>query len=126
MKRFILPLVITMTLSSCASAGNQALKNETQESLRSALIKGKTTKQDVLNRFGEPHSRTTEDSDEELWVYSMLNSQMSATTFIPVVGMLTGGQSQQTRTLQVTFKGNVVDTWFFSSGSDNVKTGIFN
>ena len=56
--------------------------------------------------------------------FSMLNSQMNATSFIPVVGLFTGGSDNQSKTLQITFKNNTVDKWSFSSGDNAVKTGI--
>lgn len=114
----------SLILSGCVSSGNQALKTETQESVRSKLVKGKTTNQDVLSQFGEPYSRSTLDSGEEVWTYVMHNSQMSTTSFIPVVGLFTGSSDNQNKTLQITFNKNVVNKWSFSAGNSAVKTGI--
>lgn len=111
-------------LVGCVNSGNQTLKNETQESVKSKLVKGKTTKDDVLTQFGEPYSRSTQDDGNEVWSYVMHNSQMNATSFIPVVGLFTGGSDNQSKTLQITFKNNTVDKWSFSSGDNAVKTGI--
>lgn len=117
-------LTASLMLAGCVSSGNQALKTETQESVRSKLVKGKTTNQDVLSQFGEPYSRSTLDSGEEVWTYVMHNSQMSTTSFIPVVGLFTGSSDNQSKTLQITFNKNVVNKWSFSAGNSAVKTGI--
>lgn len=114
----------SLVLSGCVNSGNQTLKSESQESIKSKLVKGKTTKADVQAQFGEPYSRSTLDSGEEVWSYAMHNSQMAATSFIPVVGLFTGGSDNQSKTLQITFNGNVVNKWSFSSGDNAVKTGI--
>jgi outer membrane protein assembly factor BamE (lipoprotein component of BamABCDE complex) len=117
-------LTASLMLAGCVSSGNQMLKSETQESVKAKLIKGKTTKEDVQANFGAPYSRSTLDSGEEVWSYVMHNSQMNATSFIPVVGLFTGGSDNQSKTLQITFNGNVVNKWSFSSGSNDIKTGI--
>ncbi|MEH4626305.1 outer membrane protein assembly factor BamE [Phytobacter diazotrophicus] len=117
-------LTVSLMLTGCVSSGNQALKTETQESVKAKLIKGKTTKEDVQANFGAPYSRATQDDGNEVWSYVMHNSQMNATSFIPVVGLFTGGSDNQSKTLQITFKNNTVDKWSFSSGDNAVKTGI--
>ncbi|WKV52162.1 outer membrane protein assembly factor BamE [Dickeya fangzhongdai] len=111
-------------LAGCVNTGNQTLKSENQESVKSKLVKGKTTQQDVLSQFGDPYSRTTEEDGNEVWSYVMHNNQMSATSYIPIVGLFTGGSDNQSKTLQITFKNNKVDKWSFSSGDNVVKTGI--
>ncbi|MBE3488380.1 MULTISPECIES: outer membrane protein assembly factor BamE [unclassified Enterobacter cloacae complex] len=100
------------------------MKNETQESVKTKIFKGKTTKQDVLASFGEPDSRSLIDGEEQ-WSYTMYNSQSKATSFIPAVGLLAGGANSQTKSLTVSFKGEKVSTYIFNAGTSNVKTGIF-
>ena len=111
-------------LMGCVNSGNQALKNENQESVKSKLAKGKTTKENVLSQFGEPYSRSTQEDGNEVWTYVMHNTQMSSISFIPVVGLFTGGSDNQSKTLEITFKDNTVSKWNFSSGNNDIKTGI--
>jgi hypothetical protein len=101
-----------------------SVKTETQESVKAKLIKGKDYERRRTGKFWSPYSRSTLDSGEEVWSYVMHNSQMNATSFIPVVGLFTGGSDNQSKTLQITFNGNVVNKWSFSSGDNAVKTGI--
>ncbi|MBV8875934.1 MAG: outer membrane protein assembly factor BamE [Metakosakonia sp.] len=124
MKKLAVTLLLAVSLTACVNTGNQTLKSESQESIKSKLVKGKTTKEDVQANFGTPYSRSTLDSGEEVWSYVMHNSQMNATSFIPVVGLFTGGSDNQSKTLQISFNGNVVNKWSFSSGSNDIKTGI--
>ncbi|EKM6057067.1 outer membrane protein assembly factor BamE [Salmonella enterica] len=100
------------------------MKNETQESVKTKIVKGKTTKQDVLASFGKPDSRSLIDGEEQ-WSYTMYNNQSKATSFIPVAGLLAGGADSQTKSLTVSFKGEKVSTYIFNAGTSNVKTGIF-
>lgn len=116
--------IIVVLLSGCSASGNQNLKNETPQSLQSKIIKNKTTKTELIAKLGEPDTRTTLDDGNEQWRYFMYNNQFNASTFIPVVGLLTGGSQIQSKTLEIEFKGEIVSKWTFSSENNNTKTGI--
>ncbi|EAA8474112.1 hypothetical protein AII18_13880 [Salmonella enterica] len=126
MKRFMTSsfFIIVVLLSGCSTSGNQNLKNETPQSLQSKIIKNKTTKTELIAKLGEPDTRTTLDDGNEQWRYFMYNNQFNASTFIPVVGLLTGGSQIQSKTLEIEFKGEIVSKWTFSSENNNTKTGI--
>lgn len=76
--------------------------------------------------LGEPDTRTTLDDGNEQWRYFMYNNQFNATTFIPVVGLFTGGSQTQSKTLEIDLKGETVSKWTFSSDNNNTKTGVLN
>lgn len=116
--------IIVVLLSGCSTSGNQNLKNETPQSLQSKIIKNKTTKTELIAKLGEPDTRTTLDDGNEQWRYFMYNNQFNASTFIPVIGLLTGGSQIQSKTLEIEFKGEIVSKWTFSSENNNTKTGI--
>lgn len=116
--------IIVVLLSGCSTSGNQNLKNETPQSLQSKIIKNKTTKTELIAKLGEPDTKTTHDDGNEQWRYFMYNNQFNASTFIPVVGLLTGGSQIQSKTLEIEFKGEIVSKWTFSSENNNTKTGI--
>ena len=126
MNRFITSsfFIIVFLLSGCSTSGNQNLKNETPQSLQSKIIKNKTTKTELLTKLGEPDTRTTLDDGNEQWRYFMYNNQFNASTFIPVVGLLTGGSQTQSRTLEIDFNGETVSKWTFSTDNNNTKSGI--
>lgn len=126
MNRFIKSsfFIIVFLLSGCSTSGNQNLKNETPQSLQSKIIKNKTTKTELLTKLGEPDTRTTLDDGNEQWRYFMYNNQFNASTFIPVVGLLTGSSQTQSRTLEIDFNGETVSKWTFSTDNNNTKSGI--
>lgn len=118
-------LLTLIFLSGCAStAGNQSIKNETQQSIASKIFKGRTTKQDIQKQFGEPTRKTTVDTNEEMWFYSIMNSNMSVMSYIPIAGIFSNGTDIKTKALTVTFKGDKVENWSFSEGSDSVHNGF--
>lgn len=126
MNRFMISVffISALLISGCSTSGNQHLKNETAQSLQSKIIKNKTTKSEIITALGEPETKTTLDSGNEEWTYSMDNNQFDATTFIPVVGLLTGGSQTQAKTLEIEFKGETVSKWTFSENNSKMKTGL--
>lgn len=128
MNKFIVTsfFIAIFLISGCSTSGNQNLKNETPQSLQSKIIKNKTTKTELLTKLGEPDTKTTLDDGNEQWKYFISNNQFSATTFIPVVGLFTGGSQTQSKTLEIDFKGETVSKWTFSSDNNHTKTGILN
>ena len=116
--------ISALLISGCSTSGNQHLKNETSQSLQSKIIKNKTTKSEIITALGEPETKTTLDSGNEEWTYSMDNDQFDATTFIPVVGLLTGGSQTQAKTLEIEFKGETVSKWSFSENKSRMNTGL--
>lgn len=125
MNRFIISLFLTITflLSGCSSTGNQILRNETSQSLQSKIVKNKTTKSEITSALGEPDTRTTLDSGNESWRYFMVNNQINASSFIPFVGLFTGGSQSQARTLDIDFKGDIVSQWSFSENNSTTQSG---
>ncbi|AOR59346.1 MULTISPECIES: hypothetical protein [Pectobacterium] len=124
MKKFIIVTLVSLTLSGCYSFGNQTLKNVTQEDVKAKIVKGKTTKAEVLTAFGEPDKRITSD-DEEKWSYSMHNYRSKPTSYIPIVGILTGGTDIEEKSILITFKGEKVSSYEFTAGASEMKRGAF-
>lgn len=118
-------LLTIIVLSGCTStAGNQSIKNETQQIIASKIIKGRTTEAEVLSIYGEPTSKTSVDSNKERWLYSLVNSKMTAATYIPIVGLFSSGTDMKSKNLTITFIGDKVDNWSFSENNDLIHNGI--
>ena len=49
---FVAPLFCALLMTCCVTSGNVAMKEQTQQSIDSAIQKGKTTKQEVTQKFG--------------------------------------------------------------------------
>lgn len=118
-------LISFLLIGGCAStAGNQSINNETQQSIASKIFKDRTTKRDILRGFGEPTRITAVDTNEDIWVYSIMNSNMSAMSYIPIVGLLSNGTDMKGKNLTITFTGDKVENWSFSESNDSVHNGL--
>ncbi|WP_051516909.1 hypothetical protein [Herbaspirillum sp. RV1423] len=113
-------------LAGCASTGNQALANVDQTSVDQHLIKGKSTKADVLAYLGAANSVTTNNSTPagETWMYMYASSQAKGATFIPVVGLFAGGATGNSKVLMVFFDAQgIVSRYTFSSSNNDTRLG---
>ena len=90
---------------SCATVGNKEIMDQSKTS---QIIKGQTTKKEVLSLIGEPSKVTFMENDCEVWDYVLSKSQTRAVTFVPVVGLFAGGMDMQTYTLTIKFDKNGV------------------
>lgn len=112
-------------LSGCSStAGNKSISNESKQSINFKIIRGKTTKNEVLALYGKPTNETSMGSYEEQWLYSSYKSDMTALTYVPIVNLLSSGADTQSRTLTVSFKGEKVSDWTFISKTDSAPNGF--
>lgn len=111
--------VAVIALGGCShtvETGNTALATETYESLSSSIVKGKTTKQELLQRFGQPTNRSNNPIDgSEIWswIYSGSMSKSDGRAFIPVVGGFFAGNAKGSTKhimLGVTFEDDVVSS----------------
>jgi len=124
MNRVILSLIIFGVVGCSSTAGNNTISNENKQSVSAKIKNGKTTKNEVLALFGNPVRETTTGSNEEQWLYSSYKSDMTALTYVPIINLFSSGADTQSKSLTVTFKGDKVSDWNFSSNSDSVHNGF--
>lgn len=104
MKRWLILIVVLMA-AGCASWGNEQIRDQ---SVISQIQPGTTTKEEIRTLIGEPTEITFSDNGDETWKYVLSKTQMRASSFIPIVGLFTGGADMQSYTLTIRFKDNIV------------------
>jgi len=116
-----------LALAGCASAGNESLRQETEASVQTKVVEGKTTKSEVRTMFGSPSSTSFTDGGLEIWNYELSKMKADAVNYIPLVGLFGSSASGTKKTLVLLFddKG-VVKKYSMSESPVNFKTGVFN
>lgn len=115
-----------LLLVGCATVGNSSLRNETVESIDDTLVVGQTMEQ-VRTALGDPMMNSRSSDGVRIWIYSFSEAQISATTFIPVVGLLDSNVSTSAKVLQITFDEDGLVADFTMTESDmDVDTSILN
>ncbi|MBN3114399.1 hypothetical protein H4F46_05725 [Pectobacterium brasiliense] len=123
MKKMFIAALVILPLTACTTYGNKSLKDESQQTVKSKIVKGKTTQQDVINAFGEPQTRATNDG-QEMWSYSSMSGESQISNYIPGLALLKNSSTAHMNSLEIWFKGDVVDRYSFSQTASKVSKGL--
>ncbi|TYL41598.1 hypothetical protein [Dickeya sp. ws52] len=123
MKKLLIAALVILHLSACTTYGNKSLKNETQQTVKTKIVKGKTTQQEILAAFGEPQTRASNDG-QEMWSYSSMSGESQISNYVPGLALLKNSNTAHMNSLDIWFKGNVVDRYNFSQTASKVSRGL--
>ncbi|MBN3239842.1 hypothetical protein [Pectobacterium versatile] len=113
-----------MPLTACTAYGNKSLKDESQQTVKSKIVKGKTTQQEVLAAFGEPQTRASNDG-QEMWPCSSMSGETQLSNYILGLALLKNSSKAHMNSLEIWFKGDVVDRYSFSQTASKVSKGCW-
>jgi outer membrane protein assembly factor BamE (lipoprotein component of BamABCDE complex) len=86
MKKLLLFTILILSsvyLSGCASTqGNAKLATINSTMLSKKIVKFKTTKQQILNMYGEPMTKTTNSEGDSKWTYIYNKQSVNAGSFL--------------------------------------------
>jgi hypothetical protein len=117
----------TLTLTGCASVGNESLRKESESSVSQKIVQGKTTKPEIKAMFGSPTKTTFTDGGLEVWNYDFSNVSADAISYVPIVNLFGASASGKKKELVVMYDASDVVKRFSMSESDVThKTGLFN
>jgi len=122
-----LALAFVVSLTGCAGTGNDALRAETESSVDTKIVDGKTQKYEVRTMFGSPTKTDFTDGGLEIWRYEFTKVHGDAVNYVPIINIFGSSASGQKKELVVMFDQNGVVKRHSMSVSDvSTKTGIFN
>ena len=116
-------IALSILLAGCMSSGNKQLKNESETSVQTKIIEGKTTKTDVKGMFGSPESVNFTDGGNEIWKYAFAKMKVSGKSFIPFYGLFHNGASGTKKELTILFNGDTVKKYTMSESAMESKSG---
>lgn len=128
MKKIIIASVMALSvlsLAGCANSGNQSLKKETEQSVKTKITEGKSTKSEVKSVFGSPAETTFTDGGKEIWKYVFADVSADAVSYIPIVNLFGSSASGTKKELVVMFNGEIVERYSMSESDHSTKTGLF-
>lgn len=116
--------VVAVMATGCATSGNVAMKEQTQQTIDNVIVKGKTTKQDISNKFGSADNVSFTDSGNEVWTYRHSRSKPMARNFIPW-NVFSVGDNVKTKELVILFDAKgVVSNYTFRETNNQSKFGV--
>lgn len=123
MKKVICILFLSVFLASCASSGDSSLRSETESTVSSKIVEGKSTKSDVQKYFGSPDSVNFTDSGKEIWKYSFAKVSVDASSFIPFYSLFHNGAHGTKKELTILFDGDIVQKFTMAESAIDTKSG---
>lgn len=116
-----------LTLTGCASTGNETLRNESETSIKGRIVEGTTTKAEVRKLYGSPLKTSFTDGGLEVATYEFSNVTSDAINYVPIVNLFGSSASGTKKELVVLFdRVNVVQRYSMSESEVKQKTGLFN
>ena len=117
-KVFASLIIMAFTVISCASVGNDTLREETEENVAAKIKEGFTTKSQIKQMYGSPITTNYTDGGLEIWKYEFTRTHVKASSFVPIVGLFSGGQDGTKKELTILFDENDLVKKFNMSESD--------
>ena len=122
--RLLTVLTLVLSLSACASAGNQVLKTADAGTVDRSIVDGQSTKATVQAAFGDPNDTSFTDGGNEIWKYTYAYATPTPESFVPVIGIFAGGADVDKKTLVILFdKAGIVTKHTMSTSHEQVKRG---
>ncbi|MFD1009085.1 outer membrane protein assembly factor BamE domain-containing protein [Oceanisphaera ostreae] len=120
MFKFLASCILCAFLVGCASYGGKIDANAVSQ-----IEKGKTTEAQVYALLGNPMSVGISSEGKKFLMYMYTESQVKASTFIPIVGAFVGGADTNSQTLQVWIdEQGLVSSYAYNNSQTELKTGI--
>jgi outer membrane protein assembly factor BamE (lipoprotein component of BamABCDE complex) len=118
---------LAFLVTGCASTGNESIRAESGDTIKSKIEEGKTTQAQVQALFGAPTSTSFTDSGLEIWTYSFTKMSADAISYVPIVNMFGASSSGTRKSLVVMFdKKNIVQRYSINESAVTQKTGLLN
>ena len=111
-----------LLLTGCAS--NMGSNQIEDFGKYTSLEKNITSKQEVYSLFGQPHDVRYFNSGDNVWVYYHVKTTMSGATFIPIIGLLAGGNNADVRIANFYFADDIFSKLETSTKSQYVNQWV--
>ncbi len=119
--------LLTCFLTGCAGqSGNQKLAETQTADFNQILVKGQSSKESVIEYFGEPSDTDILDDGREKWTYSHLRKDAKFVSYVPVANWFSSGTNDTTKKLVIIFRNGVVENFSSSTSLGETKGGLFN
>lgn len=122
MKKNLIVLIAASLLCGCASTGNNFDSRKISD-----IKKGETTKDQLIQMFGQPAQRgmNSEGGTTMVWMYT--EATIKGATFVPIVGLFAGGADTKNKMLTVRLNStNTVASYDYTGGAMDVSNGTQN
>lgn len=118
----ILLIALALFVAGCDKTNKNLVKN-TDDQLENMLVKGKTTKAEVEEKFGKPNKINFDKNKREHWIYSHGEASKNPLNYIPITKLI-AGQRGDIRNFIIIFEKDLVFDADATTKSGQVKGGL--
>lgn len=111
MKQLVSGMVMLVCLISCSAPVKQGAEFDDRHVEN--IVKGETTKQQLIQWFGEPSIKSTVSENEEKWVYSFTRGKVTS-------GLFKTKSEIKTKILDLYLKEDVVINYAYSERNEEI------
>ena len=107
-------IVFVLLISACATSEYKYGKDFSSQNVQK-IEHGKTTKQDLINYFGEPFQKSVISANQEKWMYMYTSGQAKAQSYVFSTKVQSTGSNKM---LDVFLENGVVMNHTFTEGQN--------
>ena len=115
-------VMIELVVVGCSNNGNRSIAKHTPATVANNIQIGHSTMQSVHAIYGEPW-RVQQIAGVTVWRYEFTRLKPKVTNFIPIVDLFAWGATGYQKVLEIQFKDNVVQDYFFKTLRINQERG---
>ena len=115
-------LLFLPVLTGCATTSNSTYGRDFDETKTNSIVKGVTTKEELIKIFGHPNDKGLDEQNREWWVY-IYEQRLSKYDI-----WIDKGEGQvRTKKLVITFENDIVKNFVYSDATNpyTVKTNQY-
>jgi len=107
---FLCVICSLFLVSACATSSYSGGKDFNSENV-SNIVKGETTKEELVQLFGQPYSKSVISSTGEKWIYTYFSGTASAQSYVVTMNVESTGMQ---KTLDILIEDGVVTNFTYT------------
>lgn len=124
LKTILLTFTAALMISCFGGPDNKTLDQNDDKEIAKMLVKGVTTKDEIISKFGETEVITKDKHGRDVWTYEDERTSINPLNIVPVTKILIG-QTGREKKLVITFKENIVYDYVLTDRDVRTRGGVF-
>lgn len=109
---YLLCVICICAFSGCVTISKVTRGNDFDAAKKELIVKGKTTKAEMVNIFGEPKDKGIDSQNREQWIYLYEEGEYKGDPWTGIYGCVES--KIRTKKLLVIFDGDIVQNFVYS------------
>jgi len=116
-KKILFILTVSLLFAACATTDVTTFGKDFDKTKTDSIVKGQTTKQEIVQLLGEPHDKTLQESGTELWVYLYQVTEITTKPPLTAFHSVKSEGTVKEKKLEISFDQDVVKNFVLSEST---------